>query len=171
MGIDFRDARYRRFVTLGKRTVKDGECMVVWNRKGAARVVVGPRLERLWCSQIRFLDRFTASPEQYLCVRHKSGRVEHVRGPALLYENPVDHDDVEVCDAIVLKTEAELVVLYREVAIGVAALACVVVLTLALLGLLSYKVFCRKGGLRGRRRDLTSHASIELTPHGAIVHI
>ena len=39
MGIDFRDARYRRFVTLGKRTVKDGECMVVWNRKGAARVV------------------------------------------------------------------------------------------------------------------------------------
>ena len=121
MGIDFRDARYRRFVTLGKRTVKDGECMVVWDRKGAARVVVGPRLERLWCSQIRFLDRFTASPEQYLCVRHKSGRVEHVRGPALLYENPVEHDGVEVKDAIVLKTEAELVVLYREVAVGVAA--------------------------------------------------
>ena len=45
------------------------------------------------------------------------------------------------------------------------------VLTLALLGLLSYKVFCRKGGLRGRRRDLTSHASIELTPQGALAYI
>ena len=47
----------------------------------------------------------------------------------------------------------------------------VVALTLALLGFLSYKVFCRKGGLHGRRRDLTSHASIELTPQGAIAHI
>ena len=47
----------------------------------------------------------------------------------------------------------------------------VVVLTLALLGFLSYKVFCRKGGLHGRRRDLTSHASIELTPQGAVAYI
>ena len=59
----------------------------------------------------------------------------------------------------------------RAMAAIAGLLACVVVLTLALLGLLSYKVFCRKGGLRGRRRDLTSHASIELTPQGALAYI
>lgn len=114
MGLDYRDGHYRRYVVFGKRTVKDGEAMVVWNRSGVARQVTGPKLEYLYCSSIRFLNQYIAGPEEYLVVTKVDGRVEHVPGPTSLYENPTIHRSVVVRSAILLNSSAECVVIYRQ---------------------------------------------------------
>ena len=57
---------YSRDVTFGKRTIKEGECCVVWDRYGTQHLIVGPRLVHLFCSTIRFLNRIHAKVNEYL---------------------------------------------------------------------------------------------------------
>lgn len=99
---------------MGKRTVKDGEAMVVWNRSGVARQVTGPKLEYLYCSSIRFLNKHVAGPQEYLVVTKVDGRVEHLTGPTTLYQNPTIHQTVSVQSAISLNSAMECVVVYRQ---------------------------------------------------------
>ena len=56
----FRDGTYVRFVSFGKRTVKQGECAAVWSASGKRKVVEGPQRIRLWWSHVRFLSRSVA---------------------------------------------------------------------------------------------------------------
>ena len=114
MGLDFRDHHYRRYVTIGKRTVKDGEAMLIWNRNGVTREVVGPALVYLYCSAIRFLSKYTAGPEEYLVVTKTDGRVEHLPGPVSLFENPTLHSMIAVKSAISLTSASECIVLHRQ---------------------------------------------------------
>jgi len=114
MGIEFRDGRYRRDVSFGKRTVKDGEAVAVWNRLGVHTQIVGPRLVYLFFSSIQFLDRFMAGPDQYLIVTRKDGVVEHLRGPISLYKNPVFHQTIEVKESIDLMTTTDCLVVSRN---------------------------------------------------------
>jgi hypothetical protein len=114
MGIEFRGSYYKRDVSFGKRTVKDGEAVAVWNRLGVHREVVGPRLVRLFFSTIVFLDKRIAGPNEYLVVTNVDGTVEHIRGPTTLYENPVFHRSVAIKSAFSLKSASECVVVNRE---------------------------------------------------------
>mmetsp|Transcript_16718 Transcript_16718/g.31371 ORF Transcript_16718/g.31371 Transcript_16718/m.31371 type:complete len:452 (-) Transcript_16718:3180-4535(-) len=115
MGLDFRDRNYRRYVTLGKRTVKDGEAMLIWNRNGVTTEVIGPRLVYLYCSAIRFLSRYTAGSDEYLVVTKIDGRVEHIPGPISLFENPTLHKSVAVMPAFSLTSASECIVLHRQI--------------------------------------------------------
>lgn len=114
MGLDFRDRNYRRYVTIGKRTVKDGEALLIWNRHGVTTEVVGPKLVYLYCSAIRFLSKYTAGPEEYLVVTKTDGRVEHLPGPVSLFENPTLHNSIKVKSAISLTSASECIVLHRQ---------------------------------------------------------
>jgi len=118
MGILYRDGKYLKYVVCGKRTVKDGEALAVWNRSGRHREIVGPKLEYLWCSTIRFLDKHTANQHQYLRVELVDGSVEHVAGPKTIFENPVKHRLVTVLPVIELRSQKECVVLYKVNAVG-----------------------------------------------------
>mmetsp|Transcript_17349 Transcript_17349/g.31574 ORF Transcript_17349/g.31574 Transcript_17349/m.31574 type:complete len:539 (-) Transcript_17349:253-1869(-) len=118
MGVDFRNGSYVRRVKCGKRTIKAGECAAVWDSRGRHRQVMGPQVVHLWWSTIRFLDRHSATPTQYLSVLHSSGKRETIRGPAVLYENPVLHDSIEVKESIQLKSSSETLVVYTEVSVG-----------------------------------------------------
>ena len=115
MGIEFRDSRYKRDVSFGKRTVKDGEAVAVWNRLGTHQQVVGPRLVRLFFSTIVFLDKMTAGPKEYLVITNVDGTVEHVRGPTTMFQNPVFHLRVEIKPAYQLTSASECIVINREV--------------------------------------------------------
>lgn len=94
MGRDFRDSRYYRYCWIGKRTIKEGEACVVWNRKGAHRVVRGPYLKRMFFTSIRFMDRYTCNDKEYLEVCFRDGHTEHVKGPVSLFCNFVKHKSV-----------------------------------------------------------------------------
>lgn len=118
MGIEFRGSRYIRDVSLGKRTVKDGEAVAVWNRLGVHRQVTGPALVRLFYSTIRFLDRYTAGPNEYLRISRRDGTMEYKRGPFSMFENPVDHVSVRVCQAHILESPCHCLVVSREIPQG-----------------------------------------------------
>jgi hypothetical protein len=94
--------------------VKDGEAIAIWNRYGEHRQVIGPRLVRLFFSSIRFLDRKTAGPKEYLQVELANGTVEHLRGPVTLYENPVMHTAIRVLRAVTLLSASDCVVVHRQ---------------------------------------------------------
>jgi len=110
MGITFRSGGYIQFVRIGGRTIKDGEAAAIWSRNGKHSEIIGPRRVQLFFSTIRFLTRFKAESHQYLVVKHRSGKREHISGPAMLYENPAFHDEVSVEDSIILKSLDEYVI-------------------------------------------------------------
>lgn len=114
MGILFRNGSYVKYVRVGKRTIKDGEAAAIWDVNGQHREVVGPQLVRLWCSTIRFLDRKVAGPNEYLCVTHKNGQIEHICGPHAMFCNPVRHQSITVLPAIVLKSPKDCIVVYQK---------------------------------------------------------
>jgi len=114
MGIDFRGKGYVRRVSIGKRTIKEGEAVALWDQNGEHRQVIGPALLRLWYSTIRFLDKKVAGKDEYLSAHHADGTVEHIRGPTMLFENPVLHQSVTVEQAIILGSASQFVVVHRE---------------------------------------------------------
>jgi len=58
--------------------------------------------------------RHVASQAQYLVVQYKDGRKEHLRGPQELQEHPLEHEQVEVHEAIKLAANEALVVYRRH---------------------------------------------------------
>jgi len=114
MGILFRDSKYVRFVRFGKRTVKDGEALAVWDENGVHTEHVGPQFVRLWMSTIRFLDRFVAGADEYLVITDVNGAVTHVKGPKAMFCNPTRHKKIVVKKAVVLASPNECLVVYTK---------------------------------------------------------
>eukprot|EP00286_Rhodomonas_abbreviata_P002248 CAMPEP_0181347912 /NCGR_PEP_ID=MMETSP1101-20121128/34127_1 /TAXON_ID=46948 /ORGANISM="Rhodomonas abbreviata, Strain Caron Lab Isolate" /LENGTH=505 /DNA_ID=CAMNT_0023460149 /DNA_START=134 /DNA_END=1652 /DNA_ORIENTATION=- len=113
-GVTFRSGGYVRRVLLGGRTIKDGEAAAIWDVNGNHRQVVGPSREWMYRSTIRFLTRHKAEANQYIIVRHRNGCVEHLYGPASIYENPALHDKVSVHDGIQLGSNRECIIVHRD---------------------------------------------------------
>lgn len=113
MGFKFRGANDSASVWLGKRTVKDGECLAVWDAKGDYKTYLGPQRVWLSFSRVQFMTRHIADSHQYLEIRYRSGKKEHKRGPLALFEDPVLHESVEVCSAVTVDA-FETVVVYEE---------------------------------------------------------
>jgi len=101
-------------VRCGKRTVKDGEALAVWDENGVHREYIGPRFVKLWMSTIRFLDRFVARADEYLVITDVNGRVEHVKGPKAMFCNPTRHKKIQVKKAVVLASPNECLVVYTK---------------------------------------------------------
>jgi regulator of protease activity HflC (stomatin/prohibitin superfamily) len=101
-------------VVFGKRTVKEGEVCAIWNLKGEHKLISGPHRQWIFMSDVRFLSRYTADQSEYLVVKHRTGTKEHLRGPIVLYCDPVHHISIEVEKGIALENFEALVV-YREV--------------------------------------------------------
>eukprot|EP01036_Dinobryon_divergens_P055624 gene55624-74276_t len=68
-----------------KRTIGENELIEITDENGSLRIVQGPCTIRLKNSRLRFLHKYEAGPDQYLEVKHKSGNMEHIRGPAEQY--------------------------------------------------------------------------------------
>ncbi len=87
---------------------------MIWNMNGVSREIVGPRLVRLFYSNVRFLSRHIATRDQYLVVSHRSGETEHIQGPRSMFENPVKHTSIRVVDSLYLETAAHKIVVWSE---------------------------------------------------------
>eukprot|EP00945_MAST-04E_sp_MAST-4E-sp1_P008241 g8241.t1 len=111
MGLEFRGSRYHKRVRIGKRTVKEGECAMVWDVWGRCRVHQGPKLVRLLFSDVRFCSQYKANEKQYLVISYRNGKTEHVRGPVSLFENFLEHEKIKVKDAINVKND-ECIIVY-----------------------------------------------------------
>lgn len=110
MGLTFRDGTYRKSVTFGKRTIKAGEAVAVWDMYGNHTLCIGPMLKRLFFSDIIFLNQYKATNDQFLIVEYQDGRIEHKKGPCKMWMDPLNHHNISVEDAILLNGPNELIV-------------------------------------------------------------
>jgi hypothetical protein len=95
-------------------TIRRGERVAVWNAGGEIRFVDGPKRLLLWRERVQPLRRHSAEPHQYLVVRFKDGRTEHVRGPAAIWFDPVQHETIAAEDAIPVDAHQALVIYGRK---------------------------------------------------------
>jgi hypothetical protein len=96
------------------QTIRHGERVAVWNARGEIRFVAGPKRLFLFRERVERLQRYSAESHQYLAVRFLDGRVEHLRGPADLWFNPVEHEAITVEDAVPIDAHEALVVYQRQ---------------------------------------------------------
>lgn len=94
-------------------TVPQGQAAAIWDRNGRRTIVKGPRRLALWRKRFELLKQFIADPQQYLVIRHRDGRVQHLRGPGVEWLDPVDHLAITVAPAVSLDASESLVV-YRQ---------------------------------------------------------
>lgn len=114
MGFTFRDGNYQRRVYFGKRTIKRGECAMIWRRSGRCKKIEGPKLVRLWFSTIRFCTRFTANESQYLRIEFKDGHTENIKGPTSIYKDHLLHSKISVKEAVNVGKHEAIVVYTNE---------------------------------------------------------
>ena len=94
-------------------TVRDGQRVAVWDLRGRVEYVDGPRRLYLFMRNVEHLRRHSAEAHQYLAIRYRDGRREHVRGPAAVWHDPVEHEQIEVQEALAIDAH-EAVVVYRR---------------------------------------------------------
>ena len=96
------------------KTIRRGDRVAVWNAKGDVRFVDGPKRLLLFRERIETLRRYRAEPHQYLVVQYLDGRSEHMRGPAELWFNPVEHDSIAVQEAETIDANDAVLVYQRQ---------------------------------------------------------
>jgi hypothetical protein len=79
---------------------------------GIQTEIIGPKLVRLFYSNIRFLDKFSAKSSQYLKIIYTNGKSEHIPGPCTQYSNPVHHKSIQVNDYIKMLSNKECIIVH-----------------------------------------------------------
>jgi hypothetical protein len=93
--------------------VEEGQRVLVRNPDGTMDVVVGPR--RVWRGRRMFqrMIHHVAHPGDYLIVRYRDGRQEHLPGPAEVSFDPRVHGDI-TCEEMLQVAAKEAVVVYSQ---------------------------------------------------------
>ena len=94
-------------------TVEDGQQALMVRPNGSMRVLVGP--QRVWRGFCTFqkLNHYVAHPGEYLIVRFRNGRQEHLPGPAEVWFDPREHLEITKHDALQIAAK-EAVVVYSK---------------------------------------------------------
>lgn len=95
------------------KTIRAGERVAVWDYKGRVQTIDGPRRLLLWRQTVQPLARCTAAADQYLVVDFQDGHSEHVRGPAAVWFDPVNHKEIRTEQALPVDSN-EAIVVYRR---------------------------------------------------------
>ncbi|KAH3757938.1 hypothetical protein Pelo_10232 [Pelomyxa schiedti] len=97
------------------RIVREGEKVFMWDKYGRGRVVSGPgRLAIGREERVQDMRLVTCSESQYLTITHPDGHKERVRGPAAVWQHPLEHLSVTVDNAVQVDA-SELMVVFSHV--------------------------------------------------------
>lgn len=99
---------------IGIRTIKTGQRLAIWNRQGAVRLVDGPARLWLWQQTAQELTQHIAREGEYLIITYQDGRVEHLPGPVMRWQHPVEHREVVLAQAITISAQEAVVVYGRD---------------------------------------------------------
>ena len=95
------------------RTIRQGDRIAIWDQRGRVDYVDGPRRLLLIRKTVQPLKRYSVGADQYLAIEFADGHCEHLRGPAAIWFDPVEHKSVEVKQALPLDSH-EAIVVYRR---------------------------------------------------------
>lgn len=98
----------------GIRIIPAGERLALWNHTGEVRLVDGPRRLWLWRETTQRVERHIAREGEYLIVTHSDGRIEHLPGPVMLWQHPVEHRSIALAEAIAISGHEAVVVYGRS---------------------------------------------------------
>ncbi len=99
---------------LSIRTVRQGDRIAVWDVNGKVRFIDGPRRLVLFRKTVQRLSHHRAGADEYLAIEFADGHREHLRGPASVWHDPVEHKTIEVKEALPLDSHEALVVYRRN---------------------------------------------------------
>jgi len=93
--------------------VEEGQRVLAVDAQGKAEVIEGPA--RVWRRgrSFRPMEHYVAHPGEFLVVRYRDGRQEHLEGPAHCWLDPREHLAVEKEEALQI-TAQEAVVVYSS---------------------------------------------------------
>ncbi|MCA9427917.1 MAG: hypothetical protein KC994_22750 [Candidatus Omnitrophica bacterium] len=84
------------------RTIRQGDRTAIWDKNGRVSYVDGPQRLFLFRKTVQELKHFSAGANEYLAIEFADGHSEHRRGPASVWQDPVEHESVEVKRALPL---------------------------------------------------------------------
>lgn len=98
-------------------TVEEGQQALVTHKNGKIEIVVGP--QKLWTygKTIQPMAHFVAHPGEFLIVRFRDGRQEHLEGPANIWFDPRTHLAISKEESLQIATK-EAVVVYSATSDG-----------------------------------------------------
>ncbi|XP_064615579.1 uncharacterized protein LOC135479619 [Liolophura sinensis] len=99
-------------MTIGWKTLDVGEQALIYDIQGRARVEEGPKRIFLFRETFKRLARYSANQTEFIIITNKNGLKEHLPGPAVVYKNPLVHENVSISDGISLDAN-EVLVSYR----------------------------------------------------------
>ncbi|MEZ4322046.1 MAG: hypothetical protein R3F61_31530 [Myxococcota bacterium] len=94
-------------------TVREGQRVLVTDRSGRTTVVEGPRRLWRWGKRIEPMAHYVAHPGDFLVLRFRNGRQEHLAGPAHAWLDPREHVSIQKEEAVQIAAK-EAVVVYSE---------------------------------------------------------
>jgi hypothetical protein len=95
-------------------TVQDGQRVRVIEKDGRVSIVPGPKRIYQGSRRIEPMAHHVAHPGEFLIVRFRDGRQEHLVGPADLWFDPRTHATVEKEDALQIASKEAVVVYTRD---------------------------------------------------------
>ena len=98
-------------------TVPDGQRVLSTDSSGTIEVIIGPGKVLRYGKRFQAMQHYVAHPGEFLIVRYRDGRQEHLSGPSECWFDPRDHLSVEKQDAVQI-ADKEAVVVYAEDADG-----------------------------------------------------
>ena len=102
-------------------TVEEGQRALMRRPNGTLEVIVGPRrVWRLW-NTFRKMDHFVAHPDEFLIVRFRDGRQEHLAGPVEVWFDPRQHLHITKENALQIAAKEAVVVYSRAEGSAVTA--------------------------------------------------
>lgn len=101
--------------TVFSYVVEEGQRALMVLPDGRLKVIVGPSRVASWRRRFEPMKHFVAHPGEFLIVRYRDGRQEHLPGPADIWFDPRDHLSVEKEDALQIGSKEAVVVYSRGV--------------------------------------------------------
>ncbi|KAL4220563.1 hypothetical protein ACF0H5_020961 [Mactra antiquata] len=101
-------------MTVGWVTLDVGEQALVYDHQGSARIEDGPKRLFLFRERLTMLPRYSANQNEYLVIKHRDGRIEHMQGPCFLFLNNIAYQSIKKKDMIPLDANEALVVYHQD---------------------------------------------------------
>lgn len=101
-------------MTVGWVTLDVGEQALVYDHHGSARIEDGPKRLFLFRERLNMLTRYSANQNEYLVVKHRDGRLEHMQGPCVMFLNTIAYQSIKKKDMISLDANEALVVYQQD---------------------------------------------------------
>ncbi len=102
-------------------TVQEGQRAQVIYTSGRVELVSGPQRIFWWGKRVEPMQRYVAHPGEFLIVRFRDGRQEHLAGPANVWFDPREHLEITREDALQIAGKEAVVVYARDAGSGLVA--------------------------------------------------